>query len=230
MQFTKKLLWVGLFAVAFAYVEAAVVVYLRQIYGIHDLLQDIPAFDSMIAFVEVGREFSTLIMLLAVGWAAGRSLQTRMGFAFFTFGLWDIFYYVWLKLFINWPESLLTTDILFLLPLPWWGPVIGPVLIAVLMVIGGSLAVIAADYEHSIQFSALEIITLLGGILVMLYSFLENSLSALPADVDTLSQLRPSAFSYHIYIPGLIVTVYILMRAYWSLGKIKPGVVGINFI
>ncbi|MCK4489064.1 MAG: hypothetical protein KAU23_02330, partial [Anaerolineales bacterium] len=140
MQFTKKLLWVGLFAVAFAYAEAAVVVYLRQMYGIHDLLRDIPAFDSMIAFVEVGREFSTLIMLLAVGWAAGRSLQTRLGFAFFAFGLWDIFYYIWLKLFINWPESLLTTDILFLLPLPWWGPVIGPVLIAVLMVIGGSLA------------------------------------------------------------------------------------------
>jgi len=141
MQFTKKLLWVGLFAVAFAYVEATVVVYLRQMYGIHDLLRDIPAFDPKIAFVEVGREFSTLLMLLAVGWAAGRSLQTRLGFTFFSFGLWDIFYYVWLKLFITWPESLLAPDILFLLPLPWWGPVSGPVLIAVLMVIGGSLAV-----------------------------------------------------------------------------------------
>jgi hypothetical protein len=227
---TKKLIWVGLFAVTFAYVEASVVVYLRQMYGIHDLLRDIPAFDPSIAFVEVGREFSTLIMLLSVGWAAGRSLQTRLGFAFFAFGLWDIFYYVWLKLFINWPESLLSTDILFLIPLPLWGPVIGPVLIAALMVIGGGLAVIAADYGRSIQFSTLEIITLLGGTFVMLYSFMENSLSALPADVDMLSQLRPSSFSYHIYIPGLIVTVYILTRAYWSLGKIKPGVVGINFI
>ena len=227
---TKKLYWVGIFAISFAFVEATVVVYLRQMYDIQHLLHNIPAFDSMIAFVEVGREFSTLIMLLAAGWATGRSLQTRLGFAFFAFGLWDIFYYIWLKLFINWPESLLAPDILFLIPLPWWGPVIGPVLIAALMVIGGGLAVIAADYGHSIQFSALEIITLLGGLLVMLYSFMENSLSALPANVDTLSQLRPSTFSYHIYIPGLIVTVYILMRAYWSLGKIKPGVVGINFI
>ena len=227
---TKKLCWVGIFAISFAFVEASVVVYLRQMYGIHNLLRDIPAFDSMIAFVEVGREFSTLVMLFAAGWATGRSFQSRLGFAFFAFGLWDIFYYIWLKLFINWPESLLTPDILFLIPLPWWGPVIGPVLLAALMIIGGSLAVIAADYEHSIQFSALEIITLLGGILVMLYSFMENSLSALPANLDTLSQLRPSTFSYHIYIPGLIVTVYILIRAYWSLGKIKPGVVGINFI
>jgi hypothetical protein len=98
---TKKLFWVGIFAISFAFVEATVVVYLRQIYGIHNLLQDIPAFDPGIALVEVGREFSTLVMLLAVGWAAGRSLQTRLGFAFFAFGLWDVFYYFWLKLFIN---------------------------------------------------------------------------------------------------------------------------------
>jgi hypothetical protein len=223
MQFTKKLLWVGLFAVAFAYVEAAVVVYLRQMYGIQNLLQDIPAFDPMIAFVEVGREFSTLIMLLAVGWAAGRSLQTRLGFAFFAFGLWDIFYYIWLKLFINWPESLLTTDILFLLPLPWWGPVIGPVLIASLMVIGGSLAVIADDRGQAVRFSAIEGILLLEGIMVLLYSFMENSLAALPADVDTLSQLRPSTFNWPIYLIGLTVAGYMVLRATWPGTQNKEG-------
>ena len=223
MQFTKKLLWVGLFAVAFAYAEAAVVVYLRQMYGIHDLLRDIPAFDSMIAFVEVGREFSTLIMLLAVGWAAGRSLQTRLGFAFFAFGLWDIFYYIWLKLFINWPESLLTTDILFLLPLPWWGPVIGPVLIAVLMVIGGSLAVIADDRGQAVRFSAIKGILLIEGIMVLLYSFMENSLAALPADADTLSQLRPSTFNWPIYLVGLIVAGCMVLRATWPVTQNKEG-------
>ncbi len=223
MQSTKKLWWVGLFAVTFAYVEAAVVVYLRQMYGIHDLLRDIPAFDSMIAFVEVGREFSTLIMLLAVGWAAGRSLQTRLGFAFFAFGLWDIFYYVWLKLFINWPESLLTTDILFLLPLPWWGPVIGPVLIAVLMVIGGSLAVIADDQGQTVRFSAIKGILLVEGILVLLYSFMENSLAALPAEVDTLSQLRPSTFNWPLYLIGLIVAWYMVLRATWPVAQNKKG-------
>jgi hypothetical protein len=223
MRFTKKLLWVGLFAVAFAYVEAAVVVYLRQMYGIHDLLRDIPPLDPMIAIVEVGREFSTLIMLLAVGWTAGRSLQTRLGFAFFAFGLWDIVYYIWLKLFINWPESLLAPDILFLLPLPWWGPVIGPVLIAALMVIGGSLTVIAADREYTIQFSDLEGIALLGGLLVLLYSFMENSLAALPADVDTLSQLRPSTFNWPLYLIGLIVAGYMVLRATWPGAQNKVG-------
>ena len=212
---TKKLFWVGIFAVSFAYVEATVVVYLRQMYGIQDLLRDIPAFDPSIALVEVGREFSTLVILLAVGWAAGRSLQTKLGFTFIAFGLWDISYYVWLKLFINWPESLLTTDILFLLPLPWWGPVIGPVLIAALMVIGGCLATIASDREHAVRFSVFEVIALLGGVLLMLYSFMENSLAALPADADTLSQLRPSTFNWPLYLIGVIVAGYIVLRATW---------------
>jgi hypothetical protein len=212
---TKKLWGVGLFAITFAYVEASVVVYLRQMYSIDNLLLDIPPLDPMIALIEVGREISTLVMLLAVGWAVGRSLQTRVGFVFFAFGMWDIFYYIWLKLFINWPESVLTTDILFLLPLPWWGPVIGPVLIAALMVIGGSLAVIAADREYAVQFSFFEGLALLGGILVMLYSFMKDALAALPADPDTLSQIRPSSFSWQIYLIGLIVAGSIVLRATW---------------
>ena len=215
----KKLWWVGLFAIAFACVEAAVVIYLRQMYGIQDLLWDIPAFDPKIALVEVGREFSTLIMLLAVGWAVGKSLQARVGFAFFAFGMWDIFYYIWLKLLINWPESLLTPDILFLLPLPWWGPVIGPVLIAVLMVVGGSLAVIAADRGQVVRFSYYEGITLLGGLLVMLYSFMKDALAALPADPDTLSQLRPSTFNWPIYLIGLGAAGYVVLRRTWPLNQ-----------
>ena len=220
MMQSKKLWWVGLFAVTFAYVEAAVVVYLRQMYGIQDLILNIPPFDQRIALVELGRELSTLVMLVAVGWAVGRSLQTRLGFTFFAFGLWDIFYYVWLKLFINWPESLLTADILFLLPLPWWGPVIGPVLIAALMVVGGSLAVIADDREHTVRFSVFEGIALLGGLLVMLYSFMKDALVALPANPDTLSQLRPSTFIWPIYLIGLIVTGFVILRTTWPGTKI----------
>jgi len=34
-------------------------------------------------------------------------------------------------------HSLLDWDILFLLPLPWWGPVLAPVLIALLMIVWG---------------------------------------------------------------------------------------------
>jgi len=135
----SKIFWVSAFSIAMAYLEAAVVVYLRRVYGISDLILQVPPFDAQIAAIEVGRELATLVMLLCIGWIAGETLQSKVAFAFITFGLWDIFYYVWLRVFIGWPQSILEPDLLFLIPLPWWGPVLAPVLIALLMVIGGIL-------------------------------------------------------------------------------------------
>ena len=80
----KKLWWVGLFAIAMAYVESAVVVYIRRIYSISDLLLDIPPFDLVITPIEIGRDLATLVMLLAVGWAVGKTIQSPIGFMFFT--------------------------------------------------------------------------------------------------------------------------------------------------
>jgi len=212
----KKIWWVGLFAIAMAYVESATVVYLRRIYGISDFLLDIPPFDPVIAPIEVGRELATLVMLMAVGWAVGKSLQARLSYTFIIFGVWDIFYYVWLRLFIGWPISLFSPDILFLIPLPWWGPVIAPVLIACLMVAGGILAVISEDKGHKIKFSVSDWTTLIAGVLIMLYSFMEDALSILPADVETLTQLRPTSFNWPIYILGLILAGYVVLHATWT--------------
>ena len=86
-----------------------------------------------IAPAEVVREAATLVMLLAVGGLAGRSWRSRLGYALVAFGVWDIFYYVFLKIITGWPHSLLDWDILFLIPLPWWGPVMAPVSIALVM-------------------------------------------------------------------------------------------------
>lgn len=90
----KPLLWVGLYAIAMAYLESAVVVYLRRLYGISDLILSVPPFDPQIGAIELGREAATLVMLLAVGWVSGKKFQSRLGFAIFAFGLWDIFYYI----------------------------------------------------------------------------------------------------------------------------------------
>jgi hypothetical protein len=92
---TKNLLWVGLFAIAMAYLEAAVVVYLRKVYGITDLIQSVPPFDPQIGAIELGRELATLVMLLSVGVVMGHNLQARFGAAIYAFAVWDIFYYVW---------------------------------------------------------------------------------------------------------------------------------------
>ena len=58
-------------------------------------------------------------MLATVGSAAGRTAVGKFAFFLFLFGVWDIFYYIWLKVFLHWPASLLTWDVLFLIPVPW---------------------------------------------------------------------------------------------------------------
>jgi len=205
-----------LFAIAMAYVESATVVYIRRIYGISDLILDIPHFDPFITPIEVGRELATLVMLIAVGWAIGKTLQSRISFAFFTFGIWDIFYYIWLKLFIGWPNSLLSPDIMFLIPLPWWGPVIAPVLIACLMVAGGILAVISEDKGYAIKLSVIDWITLIVGVLIILYSFMKDAIAMIPAGVETLAQLRPTPFNWPIFTLGLVSVGYVVLHATWT--------------
>ncbi|MBW2092599.1 MAG: hypothetical protein JRI34_10830, partial [Deltaproteobacteria bacterium] len=143
--------WVVLFSIAFAWIEGAVVVYLREIY-----------FDGSFAFpivtvwidgkrvfdelgrVEFGRELATIIVLVAVSCASGRNAVQKFSFFLIAFGIWDIFYYLWLRIMIGWPESLMTWDLLFFIPLPWVGPVITPILIALAMATAGSL-IIAYD-------------------------------------------------------------------------------------
>lgn len=79
MKSPHRLPLVALYALAMAYVEAAVVSYLRQVYGIEDLVRDLPTAPDHLTVIEVGREAATLVMLLTVGWLAGRRLQDRAG-------------------------------------------------------------------------------------------------------------------------------------------------------
>ena len=209
---SKNLWWVGLFAIAMAYLESAVVVYLRQLYGISDLILSVPPFDPKIGAIELGRELATLIMLLTVGWVAGKKFQSRLGFAVLAFGVWDIFYYFWLRVFIGWPQSLLDPDLLFLLPLPWWGPVLSPILIAALMVISGALAVIKDEHELRLIPSSMDWAILAGGILTVLYTFMAHALSVLPANAQTLGQLRPSEFNWAVYLVGFAMLVLFVWR------------------
>jgi hypothetical protein len=151
-------------------------------------------------------------MLLSFGWVAGQNLQSRLGFVLIAFGVWDIFYYLWLKVFIGWPKTLLDPDLLFLFPLPWWGPVIAPILISLLMIIGGTTAVFRNDQGHVIRFRILEAITLLIGILAMLFAFMQDALSILPASAGLISQLKPSQFNWMVFLVGLLLSGFVVWR------------------
>jgi hypothetical protein len=128
------------YALAMAYLESAIVVYLTGALGgqVGVLFPLRPALEagSLVA-IEVGREVATLVMIGAVGVLAGRSLLERLAWAAVVFGAWDIGYYGWLWVFAGWPGSLETTDLLFLLPVPWVGPVWSPVAVSVALVAVG---------------------------------------------------------------------------------------------
>lgn len=202
-RLVSKIIWISIFSIAMAYLEAAIVVYLRRLFGIGDLILQVPPFDQQIAVIELGRELATLIMLLAIGWIAGHNIQSRLSFTFIAFGVWDIFYYVWLNIFIGWPISLLDPDLLFLIPLPWWGPVLSPVLISILMITGGIAVLRENEKKAFIHFSLSFWIPLILGVLMMLYSFMADAIQILPASSSVLNDLRPTQFNWPVYLIGL---------------------------
>ena len=208
----RGLIVVGLFAIAMAYVEAAVVVYLRAMYGIDDLLRDMPLRPDRYTPIEIGREAATLVMLAVIGWATGRRWQDRIGYAAFAFGLWDIFYYGWLVIFIGWPRTLLDWDVLFFIPLPWWGPVLSPMLIALLLVVGGALAVIKAERGGAMRFAFLEWGMAGASVLLALSVFTTDALRALPGGVEAVNRARPAEFNWLLFLVALAGMAYSLLR------------------
>lgn len=132
--------WLAVYAVAMACLEAVVVVYLRELYYPRGFTFPLVVLPARIALVEIGREAATVVMILAVARLGVRGFWPAFNGFMFVFGVWDIFYYAWLKVFLGWPESLLDWDVLFLIPVPWIGPVLAPVLVS-LSLIAAALAV-----------------------------------------------------------------------------------------
>jgi hypothetical protein len=131
----KTLICVTLFSIAMGFLETSVVVYLRQLYYPDNNLFPLALMNKTVIITELLREAATIIMLAGIGFLAGRKFITGFAWFLFSFAIWDIFYYIFLKLILNWPESLLTWDILFLIPTLWTGPVIAPVITSLTMIL-----------------------------------------------------------------------------------------------
>ncbi len=147
-----------LFGIAFGYVEASVVVYLRAIYEpirqkirprpagelfpliTPQQLQDAGGENTRRLLTEVGREAATILMLAAIALAVSRNFQEWAAGFLVAFGVWDITFYLFLRLLIDWPSSLMTWDLLFLIPVPWVGPVLAPVIVSASMIVCGLIA------------------------------------------------------------------------------------------
>lgn len=154
----KKFVALCIFGVAFGLLEAIVVYYLHNIITNTWIQKQMPnnytvlinlkiiAFiitkqpllkNSYITTVEMFREFTTIIMLFCIAYVSGASVKQRVGAFLIVFSIWDIFYYIFLHLLINWPTNLFSIDVYFLIPVPWIGPVITPIIISVILFIFG---------------------------------------------------------------------------------------------
>jgi hypothetical protein len=141
-------------------------------------------------------------MLAAVAGLAGSTMRARLACAAIAFGTWDIFYYVWLKLMSGWPASLFDWDVLFLLPVPWWGPVIAPACIALLLVVGGTLAIASPAPTPPRIGVRLWAAAGLGAALA-LYVFMADSLRALPHGPEAVRTVLPDRFNWPMFLVAL---------------------------
>jgi hypothetical protein len=174
-----------LFGVSFGFVEAAVVVYLRTLYEpvrirahpqrapgdlfpliTGEQLQATAPEAIRLIGIEAVREGATLLMLAGVALAAAGSGRLWMPAFALAFGTWDLFYYVFLKVLVGWPASLLTWDVLFLLPVPWAAPILAPAIVSVTIIAMGLIAL-----RRSVRMNWFHCIALALGGLVIVLSF-----------------------------------------------------------
>ena len=219
---TDKQRWliVVLYATAMAYVESAVVLYLRTMVGHVDPYQPDPVMlPEGLVRAEMVREAATLIMLLAVGWLAGRTWRSRLGYTLVAFGVWDILYYVFLVPLSGWPRSLLDWDILFLLPLPWWGPVLAPVSIAVLMVVGGTLVSLFDRPERALWPGPWAWGASLFGVALAVYVFMADTIRAAGGGAEAIRRVLPTQFNWPVFVVAMLLLaapIVDLCRQQWG--------------
>ena len=191
------------FAIAMAWVEAASVFYIRALVDRIEPHQAHPLpMHGALGNVELWREAATLVMIVTLGVLAGRTWRRRAGYVALAFGTWDIFYYVFLRLISGWPRTLLDWDILFLLPLPWWGPVLAPVSIALVLILWGTLATQSGDDAPDARWA-----WTLGwiGIVLALAVFMIDGWRALPGGRDAVLQVLPTTFNWPLFSMALLL-------------------------
>lgn len=207
MSKIKRYVWLFLFAVAFGYLEASVVIYLRELYCPGGFLFPLKMPPVSIYLIELGREISTIVMLAGIAIIVG-STGTKLAYFFLLFGIWDIFFYFWLYLITGWPSSLFTWDILFSIPVSWAAPVIAPLLVSLLL-IGYSIMILYLDVRgYKIKISFLE---KAGGLLGLFLIFLSMTIDAFPEPKIYLSR-APISFHWGLFVSGVLLSLIVMGR------------------
>lgn len=178
--------------------EAAIVVDLRALFYPHGFTFPLVVMPNRLLGVEVAREACSLVLLAAIAWLAGQRRADRWGAFLLLFGIWDLVYYVVLKLILDWPAGmdLGTWDILFLIPAPWAAPIWAPALVAAEFVVIGSYLYLTPDRER--EYTGLDITILVGASLIVVLSFLVEWRAVIESRV-------PEHFPVPLFVTGLLL-------------------------
>ena len=226
----KQLSWLVIFSISMAYLESAVVVYLREIYYPEGFSFPLTPINADIVMTEFWREIATIIMLAGIGILTGNSSSQRFAFFLLTFAIWDIFYYVFLYALLGWPSSLLTWDILFLVPIPWVGPVITPIIVSLTMII---LASSLIHFKKNLNLNQ-WLLSILGSLIVIIswvldyWNFSSNQFSngawTLSSEQELFGgseQYIPCSFNWYIFLIGILLLLTATASHYLKNRKIQ---------
>jgi hypothetical protein len=188
-----------------AYIESSVVVYLHELYapnGFQFPLTDVPA---RFLLIEIGREASTILLLFAFAKSVGRNGREVIAYFAYNFGVWDIWYYIWLKILIDWPVTIWDWDILFLIPITWVGPVLAPVLVSLALIGAGYMILRYEGLNKPIQLTQIDwILEIFSGLIIIL-SFITQ--------IKDQDQIKvPESYPWWLFLFGLIFGLIVFVR------------------
>ncbi|MBA3065860.1 hypothetical protein KJ633_04315 [bacterium] len=209
----KKYAVITVFAVAMAFMEAAVVVYLRALYYPGGFAFSLAVLPRNIFLIEIAREAATIIMLGAAALLASRKFYGRFAVFLYAFAVWDIFYYVFLKALLGWPGSFFEMDVLFLIPVVWRGPVLAPLICSLTMLVLGAMIERGRAAAENFRLSAAEWGLLWAGAIIIFISF------TLPiydlAGNGVLNSDSPPLYNWRPFLGGeflILLALFILSK------------------
>lgn len=199
-----------LFSIAFAYIESAVVVYLRQIFypgGFTFPLADfgVGKLWRRLLLTEIGREAATMIVILTTAFLFGKNRQQRFAFFLIIFAVWDIFYYIWLKVLIDWPASIMDWDILFLMPTIWASPVLAPVLASLTMLLIALTILHRQLRDNPIKITSLDLMGFILATVIVIISFCLAGVHSTEPDYQRY-------FSWLLFALGHVAAVALFLK------------------
>ena len=222
LSYRSRFVWLAVFAVAMGFLEGIVVIYLRELYYPQGFDFPLKLMPPELVIIEWIREITTLIMLAAVGIIAGKNNLQRLMYFLFAFGVWDIFYYVALKLLIGWPASLLTWDLLFLIPVSWLSPVLAPVICSVTMILMALLITSKQEKGFTVDARPVDWILISVGAAIILFTFMADYMKLIidsgvlssKSTSDTRGQLLnmitnyiPGTYNWFLFITGEMLII-----------------------